>query len=139
MASTRRARRPKLEPPPRKPVVMARRVSLFSREVIVRLAPVATEVLHGAARTLSEGELSGERYTGSTMLTIDLARTTERVALLYADDSRCRDGARRIALKEARRMAGCELAAPTVDIESRSRGPEVHLSLNVEATRRCPP
>ena len=128
-------------------MAMARRVSQFEREVTVRLAPVALELLHGAARVLTEGELSGEAYTGSTMLTIDLARTADRVsdpadastaqraALLYSSDERCRDHARRIAVKEARRIAGCELASPHVDLESRARGHELHLSLNVEAQR----
>ena len=128
-------------------MAMARRVSLFEREVTVRLAPVALELLHGAARVLTEGELDGDAYAGSTMLTIDLGRTADRVsdppdastaqraALLYASDDRCRDHARRVALKEARRIAGCDLAAPHVDLESRARGPELHLSLNVEAQR----
>ena len=128
-------------------MAMARRVSLFEREVTVRLAPVALELLHGAARLLTEGELTGDGYAGSTMLTIDLARTADRIsdapdpatalraAALYADDERCRDHARRIAVKEARRIAGCELAAPSVDLESRARGAELHLSLNVEAQR----
>jgi len=128
-------------------MAMARRVSLFEREVTVRLAPVALELLHDAARTLTEGELVGDGYTGSTMLTIDLMRTRERisdppdastaqrVAMLYASDERCREHARRIAAKEARRMAGCELSAPLVDVESRARGHELHLSLNVEAQR----
>ena len=126
---------------------MARRVSLFEREVTIRLAPVALELLHGAARVLTEGELSGDDYAGSTMLTIDLGRTADRVsdppdattaqraALLYGDDDRCRDHARRIAVKEARRIAGCDLANPHVDLESRARGRELHLSLNVEAQR----
>ena len=64
-------------------MAMARRVSLFEREVAVRLAPVAVDLLHGAASALTEGELS----------------------------------------------------VPHVDIESRARGHELHLSLNVEATR----
>jgi hypothetical protein len=146
MATPRRTRRPTLAPP-RKPMAIARRVSLFDREIAVRLAPVALELLHGAARTLTEGELSGDGYTGSTMLTIDLARTrdrvsdpidastAQRVALLYRSDERCREHARRIAGKEARRIAGCELAATSIDIESRARGHELHLSLNVEAQR----
>ena len=129
-------------------MVMARRVSLFEREVTVRLAPVAVELIHGAARVLTEGELTGDFYAGSTMLTIDLHRTTarvsdppdvstaQRVALLYAADDRCRDHARRIAVSEAQRVACCKLAAPLVDVESRAKGPEVHLSLNVEAQRR---
>lgn len=126
-------------------MAMARRVSLFEREVTVRLAPVAVDLLHGAARMLTEGELAGTVYTGSTMMTVDLARastvvsdnpdatTAQRVALLYAADERCRAHARRIAVAEARRIAGCELSAPLVDVESRAKGPELHLSLNVEA------
>jgi hypothetical protein len=134
-------------------MALVRRVSLFEREVAVRLAPVALEVLHGAAHALTEGELAADGYAGSTMLTIDLLRTrdrisdpldastAQRVASLYALDERCRDHARRIAVKEARRIAGCELATPHVDIESRARGHELHLSLNVEAQRerRAPP
>jgi hypothetical protein len=128
-------------------MAMARRVSLFEREVAVRLAPVAVDLLHGAACALTEGELSAEGYAGSTMLTIDLARTRERisdpidastaqrVAVLYAADEQCREHARRIAVKEARRIAGCDLVVPSVDIESRARGHELLLSLNVEAQR----
>jgi hypothetical protein len=127
-----------------------RRVSLFEREVTVKLAPLAADLLHGAARVLSEGELVGEVYAGSTMLTIDLARiadrvsdpsdasTAQRIAFLYAADDAARERARRVAVAEARRMAGCELAATTVDVESRARGAELHLSMGVEAHRRNP-
>lgn len=128
-------------------MAMARKVSLFEREVTVRLAPVAVELLHGAARILSEGELTGDVYAGSTMLTVDLARTADRiadppdastaqkVALLYAADERCREHARRIAIAEARRTAGVNLTKPLIDIESRARGAELQMSLNVEARR----
>jgi hypothetical protein len=131
-------------------MAMTRRVSLFEREVHVRLAPAAVDLLHGAARVLSEGELSGDIYAGSTMLTVDLTRTTalvsdppdastaQRVAFLYAADERCRNYARRIAVTEANRTAGVPLATPNIDVESRARGHEVHLSLNVEAQRRTP-
>jgi hypothetical protein len=137
--------------PPRKPMALARRVSLFEREVTIRLAPVAIELIHGAARVLSEGELAGDVYAGSTMLTVDLARTADRIsdppdastarraALLYGADARCRAHARRIALGEAGRLAGGPLAAPRVDVESRTRGAELHLSINVEAQRRTTP
>ena len=126
-------------------MAMARRISLFEREVSMRLAPVAIELLHGSARVLSEGELAGDLYTGSTMLTVDLATTADRVsdppdastaqriAFLYAADERAREHARRIALAEARRAANCDLAKAHVDVESRARGAELHLSLNVEA------
>jgi hypothetical protein len=128
-------------------MALVRRVSLFEREVTVRLAPAALELLHDASRTLTEGELVGDGYAGSTMLTIDLMRarerisdppdasTAQRVAMLYAGDEHCREHARRIAAKEARRMAGCELSVVSVDVESRARGAELHVSLNVEAQR----
>ncbi|CAN5902073.1 hypothetical protein BH11MYX3_BH11MYX3_39780 [soil metagenome] len=129
-------------------MAMARRVSLFAREVTIKLAPVAVDLIHNAARLLTEGEMAGDVYTGSTMMTIDLSRTTDRisdspdsttaqrVAFLYAADERCRAHARRIAVSEARRHAGCDLTLPHVDVESRARGPELHLSINVEAQRR---
>jgi hypothetical protein len=152
MSAPRRARRaPKIELPPRKPMAMTRRVSLFEREVAIRLAPVAIDLIHGAARVLTEGELTGDVYAGSTMLTVELARTADRisdppdaatahrVARLYGADERCRDRARRIALAEAVRVAGGPLAAPHVDVESRARGAELHLSVNVEAQRRTSP
>jgi hypothetical protein len=128
-------------------MAVARRVSLFAREVSVRLAPVAVDLLHDAARVLHEGELVGDLYAGSTMMTVDLSRTAnlisdppdastaQRIAFLYAADDRCREHARRIAIAEARRAAGCDLSMPRVDVESRARGAELHLSLNVEAKR----
>ena len=131
-------------------MVMTRRVSLFAREVTVKLAPVAVDLIHDAARMLTEGELTGNHYAGSTMMTIDLSRaidrisdspdatTAQRVAFLYAADERCRDHARRIAVSEARKKAGCDLTFPTVDVESRAKGPTLHLSINVEAQRRNP-
>jgi hypothetical protein len=130
-------------------MAMARRVSLFEREVRVRLAPVAVDIIHGAARVLSEGELAGDVYAGSTMLTVDLARTADRisdppdsstaqrVAFLYAADERCREHAKRVAYAEARKTAGCDLSAPHIDVETRARGAELHLSLNVEARRNA--
>ena len=129
-------------------MAMAKRVSLFQREVKVVLAPAALELLHDASRVISEGDFTGELYEGSTMMTVDLARTTmvvsdppdattaQRVAFLYASDERCRDHARRVAVAEAKRRAGCELSAAHIDIESRARGPELLLTLNVEAQRR---
>ncbi len=130
-------------------MAMARRVSLFEREVTMRLAPLAVELLHGAARVLSEGELVGDVYAGSTMLTVDLtaldkisdppdASTAQKVALLYAADDRCRAHARRIAVEEARRAAGCELVSARIDVESRAKGHELLLSLDVEAEKRTP-
>src|SRR5436190_6115963 len=80
MGSPRRSRRMKPSRPPRKPMAMARRVSLFEREVVMRLAPVAIELIHASARLLTEGEFAGDVYTGSTMLTVDLARAADRIS-----------------------------------------------------------
>lgn len=130
-------------------MVLARRVSLFERAVSVRLAPIAAELIHGAAQMQTEGGITGDLYSGSTMMTVDLARaidkisdppdatTALRVAVLYASDARCRIEARKLAFDEACRIAGCDLTAPLVDLESRSRGTEVHLSMDFEA-RRAP-
>src|SRR4029077_20964908 len=116
-----------------------------------RLAPVAIDLLHAAATVLHEGELAGNIYAGSTMLTVDLARTSDRVsdppdastaqriAFLYASDERCREHARRIAVAEARRASACERDAPHVDVESRARGAQLLLNLNVEAQRQRSP
>jgi hypothetical protein len=105
-------------------MAMTRRVSLFERQVTVRLAPIAVDLLHGAARVLTEGDFDGNGYAGSTMLTVDLGRTTaqisdppdlttaQRVAFLYAADERCRAQARRIAVTEARKHISMSRVAP---------------------------
>jgi hypothetical protein len=141
------ARKPEL--PPRKPMARATRVSLFDREVRVRLAPAAIDVLLEAPRMLSEGQLEHDRYIGSTMLTIDLrttadrvsdppdAATARRVAELIPDDVRARMRAKKLALREARRAAGAApLEPPQVDLRVRSAGAVVHLDLDVEARRK---
>jgi hypothetical protein len=122
----------------------ARRVSLFERELRVRLAPAGLDLLFDEARVLTEGQTEGERYCGSTMMTIDLARVQSRVsddcddgcarkvATLLADDDRARVRARRIALSEAIRTGGA-IEAPQIDVRVRPQGRALHLDLNVEA------
>ena len=135
--------------PPRKPMARATRVSLFDREVRVRLAPAALDVLLEQPRLLSEGQLEHDRYIGSTMLSIDLARSIEkisdppdaatarRVAELFPDDERARARAKKIAIREAARAAGAApLEPPQVDLRVRAAGAVVHLDLDVEARRK---
>ena len=135
--------------PPRKPMARATRVSLFDREVRVRLAPAALDVLLEAPRLLSEGQLEHDRYIGSTMLTIDLARsadrisdppdaaTARRVAELFPDDERARARAKKLAVREAARAAGAApLEPPQVDVRVRAAGAVVHVDLDVEARRK---
>jgi hypothetical protein len=149
-------RRPRREPresltprlPPRKSVVSTRRVSLFERTVAVRLAPAAAEILLGAAKVLSEGELDARGFAGSTMITIDLAATSARIsdpvdpstaqllAELCTADLPMRARCRELALGEAAKIAGPELGPAQVDIESAACGAQLRLSFNVEAKRR---
>jgi hypothetical protein len=128
-------------------MAMARRVSLFDRRVEVRLAPAAFDILFDAAAVLSEGQLDGEHFVGSTMVTVDLERaaarisdecdaaTVRRVAALLPADERGRERARRLAMSEARRTAG-ELDGAEVDLRVRASGRHLHLDLDVEGRRK---
>lgn len=128
-------------------MAMARRVSLFEREVSVRLAPAGLDVLFEDARLLSEGQVEGPRYFGSTMMSIDLSRVqpkvsddcdaalARRIADLAQADERVRERARRLAVIAAERQHGA-LDAPTVDVHVHRDGRVVHLDLDVEARRK---
>lgn len=125
----------------------ARRVSLFEREVTVRLAPAGLDLLFEEMRVLTEGQVEGERYFGSTMMTVDLGRVQPRVSDecdpacarrivdLAADDERVRARARRIALAEAVREGGA-FDDPAVDLHVHRNGRILHLDLDVEARRK---
>jgi hypothetical protein len=131
--------------PRRKPMRRARRVSLFEREIRVRLSPAAIEILFGTAAVLSEGLVEGNRYYGSTMITIDLARvdghvseacdvTTARdVEALLADDPRVHEQARRAGAVEATRLAGRALQPPQIDLRVHRNGRHFHIDMDVEA------
>jgi hypothetical protein len=150
MPPVRRPRREQLAPrlPPRKPVAFARRISLFERTVSVRLAPAAVDLLLGAAKVLSEGELNDDGFAGSTMVSVDLASTASRVsdpvdpstaqllAELCRGDPQVRARGRELALAYAARIAGDELGQAQVDLESAAYGAQLRLSFNVEAKRR---
>ncbi len=133
---------------PKKPMAMTRRVSLFERDIKVRLATAALDILMDDARVLSEGEVAAGKYAGSTMVTIDLEKlktrmsdpptnaTANRIAGLYTRDERARARARRLGTSEARRQAKCDLTSPEIDVEARAVGAKLHLSINVEADQR---
>jgi hypothetical protein len=136
--------------PPRKPMATARRVSLFEREVRVRLSPAGLDVLFDASEVLTEGQVERGRYFGSTMLTIDLPRAqprlsdpcdpacARRVATLMTDDERVRVRARKVALAQAARTAG-EMTTPAVDLHVHRDGARVRLDLDVEGAAPHPP
>ncbi len=123
----------------------ARRVSLFEREIRVRLSPAAVEILMGASGVLSEGQISGDYYYGSTMITADLARVSDQVSeecdvatardleALLAADTMIRDQAHSLGIAEAARLSGRALGAPQVDLRVRRNGRHFYLDVDVEA------
>lgn len=130
--------------PPRKPMATARRVSLFEREIRVKLSSAALDLLFDAAEVLSEGQRLGDGWFGSTMITIDLARVADavreecdaanarRVAELLADDARVVARARALATAEAAEKAGAPLRHVTVELKTRYAGSRVQIDVDVE-------
>jgi len=124
----------------------ARRVSLFQREIRVRLSSAAIDILYDLAAVLSEGQVDDGEYFGSTMVTFDLSRaahlvsddcgeaTARRAAELIAADERVLDRARALGAREAARLAGVPLRPPQIDLHVRRTGQHLHLDLDIEAT-----
>jgi len=129
-------------------MAQARRLSVFHRRVQVELSPTALELLWSAMRVVSEGGKDGAVWSGSTMITVDLAAladrlsdtidaaTAHRVASLAPGDPRVRQRARQIAFAEAGRLADGPLVQPTIDLQARASGAVVHFALDVEALFR---
>jgi hypothetical protein len=125
-----------------------RRLSVFHRRIELGLSATALELVFAAPTVRSEGGLDGDRYAGSTAITIDLgslatqisdlpdASTARTIAELAVDDPRVRHRARRIAFDEAQRLAGGHLLQPEIDLHVRSQGAIVRFALDVEATLR---
>lgn len=126
-------------------MAMARRVSLFEREIRVGLSSAAVEILFQLASILSEGAREDGGYFGSTMITIDLGRaaqlvsdpcdatTVRRVADLIGTDPRVRERARAVAGAEADRLAGAPLGRAQIDLRIRTSGHHLHIDVDVEA------
>jgi hypothetical protein len=131
--------------PRRMPMRQARRVSLFEREIRVRLSPAAIEILFTTAAVMSEGLVDDNLYYGSTMITIDLSRvdghiteacdvsTARDVERLLADDPRVHERARRVCATEASRLAGQAIQPPQIDLRVHRSGRHFHIDMDVEA------
>lgn len=125
-------------------MLRARRVSLFSRDVDIRLSSAAVDILFEKASVLSEGQIEDNRFDGSTMITFDCARashlvsdicdaaTVRRVGELVGGDERVRERARRLGASEAERLAGTRLAATQIEIRVRATGSHLHIDVDVE-------
>lgn len=142
--------------PMRKPMVRAARVALFEREVKERLSEPAVEILLGAATVLSEGDSPGpmlplggtavgtRAWFGSTMLTIELGAiassvrepldeaAARRVAELLTTDGRIARSVRRIAEREASRLAGDRVLPTATEVRVRAAGTTLYIDADVE-------
>jgi hypothetical protein len=132
----------------RKPMARASRVTLFQREIRERLSAPAIELLLDAAEVLSEGQAepgdARATYYGSTMITIDLAKLADlvrepcdaasarRVSELLAADGRAAARVRKIAEREARRLAGRALGRIAISPSHRYAGSRVFVDVDVE-------
>ena len=126
-------------------MVSARRVSLFEREIRVRLSSAALEIMFDLAAVLSEGQVDDDSYFGSTMVTIDISRAaamvtdtcdttaSRRIEHLLETDERIRAYAHSLAKAEAQRLAGDVLAEPQIDCQLRRSGTHLHLDIDIEA------
>lgn len=125
----------------------ARRVGLFSREIIERLSSAAQAMLISSADRLSEGQLHRDgQFYGSTMLSVDLqqlrgrlsdacdVRTALKLSRMMADDDAVRSQIETIACSEAERVAGRPLGRCEVDIRIRAEGCWVFIDIDVEGS-----
>jgi hypothetical protein len=130
----------------RKPMAKARRVSLFHKEIRVGLSSAAVEILLGQAQVLSEGQMEGDGFYGSTMVSIacDKARewvsdqcdatTVRQVGELLLADRRFKEKVRELGEREAHRMAERRLGAMQIELSVRTEGVLLHVDVDIEAT-----
>jgi hypothetical protein len=134
-----------------KPMVAATRITLFEREVRERLSGTALDLVLARAELLSEGqptERNGRKlYFGSTMLTIDLpelthvlrdacdAATARRLVTLMETDPEVPRRIRRIAEREAARVARAPVRDLSLHVTMRAQGARVFIDVDVEGTR----
>lgn len=127
-------------------MAFVRRVGLFRREIHERISPAALDILLSSAGRISEGQLSGDRYYGSTMLTIDLTRiqgrvrevcdvaTAARLGQQMSEQQDAQQVVQQIAVAEATRIAGRPLALLGVEVRVRSAGQLIYVDVDLEGT-----
>jgi hypothetical protein len=130
----------------RKPMAMARRVSLFDKEIRIGLSSAAVEILVGQAQVLAEGQVEHGGFCGSTMITIDCSRarewvsdlcdatTVRQVGELLLADRRFKERVRELGEREALRLARRPLGTIQTEMSVRTNGILLHVDVDVEAT-----
>lgn len=134
----------------RRPMAAARRISLIRREIRESVSPAALDLMLAGAGRISEGNVSGRHYFGSTMLTVELDRVTgqvrepcdvstaSRVAALMAADTRVLDRVIEVAAREARRICARELEIVETDVRVRTEGAVIYLDVDIEGQVATP-
>lgn len=132
-----------------RPLRLARRVSLFEREIREHLSRAALDALLVHCELLSEGQeqVRGRQriYAGSTMLTLHLDRvqslfrepgdaaTARRLAALLAGDATARARLKSIATRQAEARTRCKLHEVAVELRVSARGARVLVDADLEA------
>jgi hypothetical protein len=141
---------PEESPLEMRPLVQVRRIALIEREVREFLSRAALDVVFAHAEVMSEGETSaahGKRqFTGSTMLTFDVARlvgilrepadpgTARRLAELLAKDDSLEARTQAIVRREVERIAHVQPKLVRGETRIRAQGTRIFLDIDVEAT-----
>jgi hypothetical protein len=138
---------------PLKPMVSARKVTLFRREIKEWISPPAIEILIGAAEVIAEGsfdtsETDNPLFLGSILIKVDLetcgayiqdpldASAARRLAQMILSDQIAREVLTELALREAERAAGCALFELQTDMGATHQGNELRISIELEGLVR---
>ena len=132
-----------------RPMARAHQIAIFEREVRERLSKAAVEVLLARAEVLSEGQRltrgGKQLFEGSTMLTVDLSRSTglfreasdsgtaRRLGAMLACDTWARNRVRQIATKEAERLSHTKVHEVSAEMRVSTKGVKVLIDVDVEA------
>ncbi len=136
-----------------KPMVSARKVSLFRREIREWISPPAFEILMGAAEIITEGSFDTPAdqspvFLGSVQVVVPLsacssfiqgpldASAARRLTQMILSDRMAREVLGELALREAERAAGCALFELQTEMTASHRGDELRISIDVEGMVR---
>jgi hypothetical protein len=135
-----------------RPIARVHRIPLIEREVREHLSRAALDAVFASAEILSEGEVDSaagrQRFFGSTMLTVDVARlaeilrepadegTARRLVALLAHDGSLEGRIEAIVQSEVERISGTATQTLRNEARLRTQGTRVFLDIDVEAILR---
>lgn len=134
---------------PRKPLAMVSRVAVLERQWRYQLSAAAMDILMRRAVVQSEGHVDRGRYSGSTMITIDLAaardlisdpcdpETARKLASLMEHDPAVIRMIRALAFAGAVRTAGYALATTHMELRFRANATQIFIDVDTETERQA--